>query len=221
MNSNFLVQGIFKPFFFPPLLFYNGYFWSKWIAYFDRKWNHYPASLQQCSRSASFWVKSSCPVQTSMCCFRELTSYGVMKAMPSRHANCGNVQLYHSGGKMRVYFTVINFILPITGSNKIFPILTVTDRALFICLGACAVTVVLVKSAFPRGNFLYLHHETIHLSSHRLITSIIPLLADGWETTFWNIVFYGTYFMSAVETQLEAEHLCAPPPNLVAEYIIN
>lgn len=149
-TQTFLVQGIFNLFFFSSL-FYNGYFWSEWIAYFDRKWDHYLASLQQCSRSVSLWVKKSPPVQISVCCFRGPTSYGAMKAMPSRHANHGGAQLSHSGGKMWVYFMLINFILSITGSHKIFPILTVTGRALFTCLGCKCGHSDLRKSAFLQG----------------------------------------------------------------------
>lgn len=126
----FLVRSIFLTLFF---IFYNRYFWSKWIAYFDRKWGHYFASWWQFSRWVSFWVKESQPPHISMCRFRGLRSYGAMKAMPSSPTNRGSAQLHQYDGKIGVYFVTINFILPVTGSNHIFLILTVTDKALFTC----------------------------------------------------------------------------------------
>lgn len=64
------------------------------------------------------------------------------------------------------------------------------------------------KVSISTRSFLYLHCKTIHLSSRRLITSLIALLVDGSESTFWNIVFCGTYLMSTVEPQLEGGQFC-------------
>lgn len=81
-----------------------------------------------------------------MCCFRGLKSYGGMKAMPRRHANCGSALLQHSGGKIWVYFMMINFILPIIGSHKIFLTLTLTGKNKASSHAKCAnkATVVLI-----------------------------------------------------------------------------
>lgn len=133
VNSSLLDSELFYKNLFP--LFFKRNFWSKWIACFSRKWDRYFASWWQCSRSVSHWVKESQPLQTSMYCFRGQRSYEGITTLPSRHANCGSAQLYHSGDKIGAYFVMINFVLHVTCSSIIFSSCNCTRKSLFHILG--------------------------------------------------------------------------------------